>query len=101
MYEYPHFVALVETFLDPSVSSVRLPGYVEIGRRDRGGLRQKGGVIVFVREDLAKYVVHLSNSISAERIWVIIHSDQGLIFVGDLVPPSILRRTRVYIEFEN
>ena len=82
IYKYPDFVALVETFLDPSVSNPQLPGYVEIGRRDRGSRRQKGGVIIFVREALANYVVHLCNSKNAERIWVIIHSDQGPILLG-------------------
>ena len=75
IYKYPNFVALVETFLSSSVISFQLPGYVEIGRRDRGRRRQKGGVISSVRKDLANYVVHLSNPNTAERIWVIIHSD--------------------------
>ena len=88
IYEYPGFVALTETFLDGSVQCPSIPGYIEIGRRDRGGLRQKGGVIMFVREDLVKYVVHLSNSENHERIWAVIHSDQGPILFGVWYRPA-------------
>ena len=73
---------MVETFFNHSDISPYLPGYVEIGRRDRGRRRQKGGVIIFVRGVLANYVVHFLNSTTVERIWVIIHSGQGLIRLG-------------------
>ena len=67
-YEYPSFVGLVETFLDDSIQVPILTNYETLARKDRGGLRQKGGVILFVRKDLAKYAVQLGNSESAERV---------------------------------
>ena len=39
-------------------------------------------VILFVRKDLAKYTVHLGNSESAERVWVLLHNDLGPILIG-------------------
>ena len=81
-YEYPSFVGLVETFLDDSIQAPALTNYELLARKDRGGLRQKGGVILFVRNDLAKYAVQLGNSESAERVWVLLHSDLGPILIG-------------------
>ena len=75
-YERPAFVALVETFSDGSIESPTLSGYEQVARRDRGGLRQKGGNFLFARTDLLRYVVHLADSDVAERTWIIIHNDQ-------------------------
>ena len=72
----------METFLDESTRVPVLTNYVILARRDRGRLRQKGGVILFVRKDLAKYTVHLGISESAERVWVLLHSDLGPILIG-------------------
>jgi len=81
-YEYPSFVGLVETFLDDSIQAPALTNYELLARKDRGCLRQKGGVILFVRKDVAKYAVQLGNSECAERVWVLLHSDLGPILIG-------------------
>ena len=92
IHYYPCFVGLVETFLDPSIHHPKLNGYVVLARRDRTGLRQKGGIIFFVREDLVRYVVHLSNSLVAERLWIVFHSDQGFYLMGLWYRPPALWR---------
>ena len=82
MHGGPFFVVLVETFLDASTITPTLTGYVLVARRDRGGLRRKGGVAVFAKMEVARYVVFLENSEVSERSWLMIHSDNGPILFG-------------------
>ena len=82
IHSYPCFVGSMETFLDPSRHHPKLNGYVVVARKDRGGLRQKGGFFCFVRDDLLRYVFHLGNSSVAERLWIAFHSDQGPYLMG-------------------
>ena len=57
---------LLETWLDQSTESVKIPGYKEISRRDRSIKENRGGVITYARNDVQN-VVHLFNSSNAER----------------------------------
>ena len=76
-------MALTETFLDASVKApTLLLGYVLIGRRDRGGLRQKGGILLFARQEFAKNVVCCATSEVAERLWAVVHTDIGPVLFG-------------------
>ena len=59
-----------------SIESLDLPNYILIGRRDRAKGPNRGGVISFVRHDVAN-VVHHSESPNAERMWHLIQRDTG------------------------
>ena len=60
----------------------KLTGYEIVGRRDRGKKRQKGSIILFARKEFVRNVVDVANSENAERLWVVIHSDVGLVLFG-------------------
>ena len=80
---YPMLVALTETFLNRSVQVPKLLGYTVVGRRDRGKRRrQKGGIILFARQETARYVALLVGSDHAERLWAVVHTDVGPILFG-------------------
>ena len=73
----PAIVCLNETFLDKSTSTVTLCGYELVARRDRRGGRKGGGVAIFARVDISNSVTLLLGSADAERLWLILHTDQG------------------------
>ena len=76
----PAMVCLNETWLDKSTEQVELNGYKLTGRRDRQDGqddRKRGGVMVFSRDDIASSVTLLENSEHAERMWLVVHTDQG------------------------
>ena len=72
----PLMVCVNETFLDKTVEDVALEGYCLIGRRDRGE-QQGGGVLAFALKGNAGRITLVKNSDEAERMWFVIHSDQG------------------------
>ena len=78
--DHPTFVVFTETWLDKSLEEFRLPGYVEVSRRDRGS--RSGGVMVFAKVGFEHAIVHVGDSSVAERSWHIIHSNRGPILFG-------------------
>ena len=84
----PTFVVFTETWLDKASEEIRLPGYVEISRRDRGSSAH-GGVIVFAKFGFEHAIVHVGTSEVAERTWHVIHSNRGpLLFGAWYRPPN-------------
>ena len=76
----PLVVCLTETFLDASIQEISLEGYLLISRRDRGDGdddRQCGGVAIFAMQQHADRMTEMLKSRTAERIWVLVHSDLG------------------------
>ena len=78
---FPTYVAFTETWLDKSFESIKLPGYVEVSRRDRG-TSAHGGVILFAKAGFENTIVHLGNSAVAERSWHVVHSNCGPLLLG-------------------
>ena len=78
---FPTYVAFTETWLDRSFESIKLPGYVEVSRRDRG-TSAHGGVILFAKAGFENTIVHLGNSAVAERSWHVVHSNCGPLLLG-------------------
>ena len=76
MEKKPFLVCLNETFLSKAVENVELEGYQVLARRDRQG-QWGGGILVFVLDEYFPRVTLVAESASAERIWAIVHSDQG------------------------
>ena len=72
----PFLVCLNETFLTKAIENVELEGYQVLARRDRQG-QWGGGILVFVLDEYFPRVTLVAESASAERIWAIVHSDQG------------------------
>ena len=52
----PHIVLLQETWLDASVESVSLVGYMVVSRRDRSADTNRGGVLTLARHDFNRLV---------------------------------------------
>ena len=73
----PDILCINETFLDKSVEKVELEGFQIVGRRDRGGGKKCGGIIVFARIEIASHVTLLEESTRAERMWLLMHSNIG------------------------
>ena len=71
----PGIICLNETFLDKAVQSPTLEGYVVIARKDRDSFG--GGVLVFIQKTLASLAATVLISEKAERVWIILHTDQG------------------------
>ena len=78
--DFPTFLVFTETWLDKALEELRLPGYVEVSRRDRGS--RSGGVMVFAKAGFENAIVHVGDSDVAERSWHIIHSNRGPILFG-------------------
>ena len=73
----PMIVAVNESFLNASVSSVKLNGYELICRHDRDDGKQGGGILVFIAIAYSSNVTLLKRSDTAERCWCLLHSDRG------------------------
>jgi hypothetical protein len=73
----PMIICVNESFLDKSVKDVELEGYEVSARRDRTDGRKGGGVLVFTRADNANNVTLLETSLRSERVWLVVHTDQG------------------------
>ena len=76
LVDKPFLVTLNETFLTKAVENVELEGYQVLARRDRVG-QWGGGVLVFVLDEFASRVTLVEVSEKAERVWAVVHSDQG------------------------
>ena len=76
MHQKPIIVCLNETFLTRVVEEVELEGYQVLVRRDRID-QWGGGVLVFVLQEFAAHVTLMEISDDAERVWAVVHSDQG------------------------
>ena len=73
----PLLVCLTETWLTRAVEEPRLEGYILVARRDRKDGRQGGGVAAFVHESYHSSATKLGESSLDERIWLMLHTDEG------------------------
>ena len=73
MTEQPTIIILNEFFLDNSISSIDLDGYILISRRDRQDGSGWGGICCFARRDFQYCIVEILRSNIAERIWYVMH----------------------------
>ena len=74
----PALVAATETWLTKETEFVTLSGYSKISRLDRRvGRPDRGGIILFARDDFRQNVVHIADSPIDERSWFIVHCDCG------------------------
>ena len=76
MEDKPMLVVFNETFLTRAVEEVELEGYALVARRDRRG-QWGGGVLIFVRAEVQAHVTLVEVSDVAERVWVMVHTNQG------------------------
>ena len=83
----PDIICLNETWLDKSIKSVSIDGYVCVGRRDRKSGQKCGGIATYARSGLATQITLLEDSMSAERQWLLIHADQGPILLCNWYRP--------------
>ena len=80
----PDLVFLNETFLNEATADnqLLLEGFTLVARKDRSDNSGWGGVLVFARNDVAGSVVLLERSATEERVWLVLHSDQGPFLFG-------------------
>ena len=76
MKNKPDLVCVNETFLNQSVEDIALEGYAVVGRRDRCDGRALALTSIQERVTLA------STSEEAERMWLLVHAEQGPHLVG-------------------
>ena len=82
----PDIVCLQETWLNSSIEHFQINKYTCISRYDRQDGRIGGGVALYAK-DSCKYIVHASDSEVAERSWHFLHSDQGIVLIGNCYRP--------------
>ena len=61
-------VCVCETWLDKGVKDFLMPGYTMVSRRDRSDYSNRGGIIVFVKNNMC-CITHEERSSCAERSW--------------------------------
>ena len=72
----PMLLCFNETFLNKSIEHICVEGYSLVGRRDREG-QFGGGVAIFAKLEHIERITLLHKSADAERLWCLVHSDQG------------------------
>ena len=80
--DFPTFVFFTETWLDKSSQELVIEGYVEVSRRDRLTNTHGGGIAAFAKAGFENTIVHIGNSIVAERSWHVVHSNRGPLLFG-------------------
>ena len=73
----PQIVLMNETKLDRSVARPDMDGYEVIARKDNEEKCHGGGVLVYANKSIANRVTYMGSSDDAERVWVMLHSNQG------------------------
>jgi len=81
----PHVLCYNETFLEESVEDVQIESYMAIASWDRA--KERGGVCVNTRQDVAQQVTLLQKSADAERIWCVLHTGCGPYLLGSWYRP--------------
>ena len=85
--EAPHILCLNETFLDQTVGDVAVEGYALVARWDRS--YERGGVCIYASKEISQKVTLQYKSEDAERLWCMLHTDQGPFLLGAWYrPPS-------------
>ena len=82
----PDILALQETWLNHSTEEFAIADYIRISRRDRKEARTGGGVCIYAKRTL-NCIVHVANSDEAEIVWQYLHTDRGLILLGNIYRP--------------
>ena len=83
----PHIVLLQETWLDASVESVSLVGYMVVSRRDRSADTNRGGVLTLARHDFNR-LVHIEILGYDERSWHDVHIEPETVLLGNWYRPG-------------
>ena len=80
---FPIFLGLNETFLpgEGVVKNVDIKGYTKVSRLDRRDLSAWGGILLYAKKGYEEHIVHVGDSMNAERSWHILHTDRGLVSV--------------------
>ena len=82
----PDILCFTETWLKNSIEQFHIAGYKCIARFDRQDGRAGGGVCVYAKSHV-HYLVHVKDSVHAERSWVYLHSDQGIFAIAIFYRP--------------
>ena len=72
-----------QKFLDTIVKHFTLDGYSLVARHDRSDGRLGGGIAAFAISAIDDRVNLIHSSDDAERLWPMVHAEQGPHFVGD------------------
>ena len=82
----PDIICLQETWLNASIEEFQINNYTCISRCDRRDGRIGGGIALYAKKS-CNFIVHASDSNVAERSWHLLHSDQGVVLVGNFYRP--------------
>ena len=78
----PDPVCINETFLDTAVRNIELEGFDLVARRDRDTGQKCRGIGAFLSSSTAASVMLVMKSGSAERAWLMVHTERGPHLVG-------------------
>ena len=84
----PQIICLNETFLDQTIGDVDIEGYVLVARWDRS--YERGGVCVYASSSISQKVTLVHKSVIAERVWCMLHTDQGPFLLAAWYRPPYL-----------
>ena len=78
----PDVLVFQETWLTPSTEEFKIANYKKVSRLDRRDGRQGGDVCVYCKSHL-DCLVEVCHSEIAERSWMYLYSDHGIILIGN------------------
>ena len=78
----PNIICVNESFLDETIGAVPVEGFEEVARKDRPDGSGRGGVVVYASQAIAAQLSCVHSSTNAERLWLIIHTEQGPFLLG-------------------
>ena len=82
MGQKPDLICVNETFLNRTTEHISIEGYSLIARRDRSDGRKCGGIAAFAASNISQRVTLVESSENAERVWLLVHANQGPHLVG-------------------
>ena len=85
----PHLVLLQETWLDKSHEEIKLSNYVQVSRRDRSDVENRGGIVTYRRSDFNR-IAHISDSKTEERSWHFLNLEPETILLGNWYRPGAI-----------
>ena len=82
----PDVLVFQETWLTSSTEGFEIANYKKVSRLDRSDGREGGGICVYCKSHL-DCLVEVCHSEIAKRSWMYLHSDHGIILIGNWYRP--------------
>ena len=75
-----NLIFVQESWPDASTVNHILPNFIVLDRRDRSERPNRGGIIIYARQDLSNLIA-FRKAADAERIWCLVQRDSGCVVI--------------------